>query len=179
MKKSEREIVFNKYGGKCAYCGCYLQKGWHVDHAEPVIRKTKTVHQHWKHEETGEVLHQNEYLKKFRGLNEEAALNGGFSKWRYVERKEVPDGYHRPENHCIENMMPSCQSCNINKHGATIEEFRGYISGYLNSLNLRMVQYKMVKKYGLVEETGKPVVFFFEMFNRDKNDERSVAREAK
>ena len=26
--------MFDKYGGKCAYCGCDLQKGWHVDHVE-------------------------------------------------------------------------------------------------------------------------------------------------
>lgn len=35
MKKQLREEVFNKYGGKCAYCGCELKKGWHVDHIEP------------------------------------------------------------------------------------------------------------------------------------------------
>lgn len=32
MNRANREIVFNKYGGKCAYCGCELEKGWHVDH---------------------------------------------------------------------------------------------------------------------------------------------------
>lgn len=30
-----RQQVFEKYGGKCAYCGCDLQKGWNVDHIEP------------------------------------------------------------------------------------------------------------------------------------------------
>lgn len=30
MNKSERENIFNKYDGKCAYCGCDLVKGWHV-----------------------------------------------------------------------------------------------------------------------------------------------------
>lgn len=38
MKKKDREIIFNKFGGKCAYCGCELQKGWHVDEIEPVRR---------------------------------------------------------------------------------------------------------------------------------------------
>jgi len=38
MKKSERQIVFDKFDGKCAYCGCELQKGWHVDHIEPIVR---------------------------------------------------------------------------------------------------------------------------------------------
>ena len=38
MTKKERELIFNKYNGKCAYCGCELQKGWHVDHIEPIVR---------------------------------------------------------------------------------------------------------------------------------------------
>ena len=38
MNKKERELIFNKYNGKCAYCGCELRKGWHVDHLEPIVR---------------------------------------------------------------------------------------------------------------------------------------------
>ena len=38
MKKSDRELVFKKYDGKCAYCGCELIKGWHADHIEPILR---------------------------------------------------------------------------------------------------------------------------------------------
>jgi hypothetical protein len=38
MKKTDRELIFNKYGGKCAYCGCELEKGWHTDHIEPIVR---------------------------------------------------------------------------------------------------------------------------------------------
>ena len=38
MKAKERDIVFNKHNGKCAYCGCELHKGWHIDHIEPIIR---------------------------------------------------------------------------------------------------------------------------------------------
>jgi 5-methylcytosine-specific restriction endonuclease McrA len=38
MNLKIRAIVFNKYNGKCAYCGCELVKGWHVDHIEPIVR---------------------------------------------------------------------------------------------------------------------------------------------
>ena len=38
MKKTDRELIFNKYDGKCAYCGCELTKGWHADHIEPILR---------------------------------------------------------------------------------------------------------------------------------------------
>lgn len=37
-KKKTRELVFEKYNGRCAYCGCELKKGWHVDEIEPVRR---------------------------------------------------------------------------------------------------------------------------------------------
>jgi hypothetical protein len=124
MKVSERKLVFEKY--ECAYCGCNLQKGWHVDHGEPCRRITRSE---W-----------------VQGLNEMG---------RWVEKLV---GYSNPDSHHIDNYMPSCPSCKINKHGDTIEQFRKNIQGYLNSLNLRMVQYKMAKKYGLVEVTGKEVV---------------------
>ena len=39
--KKDREIIFNKYGGKCSYCGDPLQKGWHVDELLPVKRNHK------------------------------------------------------------------------------------------------------------------------------------------
>ena len=35
---TKREIIYNKFGGKCAYCGCGLQKYWHIDHLLPVVR---------------------------------------------------------------------------------------------------------------------------------------------
>ena len=38
MKKQDRQEIFDKFSGKCAYCGCDLQKGWHVDHIEPIVR---------------------------------------------------------------------------------------------------------------------------------------------
>ena len=37
MNKKTRDLVKRKYNNKCAYCGCDLQKGWHVDHIEPAF----------------------------------------------------------------------------------------------------------------------------------------------
>jgi predicted restriction endonuclease len=47
--KNRRQLIFEKYDGRCAYCGCELQKGWHEDHIEPIIRKAlnlNTQHGH-------------------------------------------------------------------------------------------------------------------------------------
>lgn len=36
--KIDRKAVLAKTGGRCAYCGCELSKGRHVDHVEPIRR---------------------------------------------------------------------------------------------------------------------------------------------
>lgn len=159
MKKADRQKVFDKYGGKCAYCGCELINGWHVDHIEPIGRKYKREEDCWRHTETKKKILCTDY-KTFHALSDEERR-----KWKFKHGELVPAGCEFPERDVIENMLPACASCNINKHGDTIEGFRESIAGYLRSLNLRMVQYKMVKKYGLVEETNKPVIFYFETFN--------------
>lgn len=124
MKKADRQKVFEKFGGRCAYCGCELENGWHVDHFESVGRKLK--------------------------YNPDKG------------RLETTNKMDRPENHCIENMMPSCPSCNRLKHSMELEGFREVIAGFTKSLNSYHNQYKFAKRYGLVEETGKPVIFYFE-----------------
>lgn len=126
MTKKDRELVFNKFGGKCAYCGCGLGKGWHVDELEPCRR-----------------------IHKWDSVNR---------RWQYV-------GMAHPERVHIDNQNPSCPSCNINKHSMSLEEFRESISKYINSLNQYSTQYKIAKRYGLVQETAKPVVFYFETYS--------------
>ena len=119
MKKVDRQMIFNKYAGHCAYCGCELPERWHIDHIKPV-------------------------------------------------RRNLFDGTMKhPENDVEENLMPSCPSCNINKHSLSLEEFRKLISGFINSLNRDSTQYKIAKRYGLVEEIDKPVVFYFETIRAD------------
>ncbi len=56
MTKKDRQTVFDKYGGKCAYCGCELQQGWHIDHIEP-------AYHNWSDEDV------KRHLKQDRGEN--------------------------------------------------------------------------------------------------------------
>ncbi len=123
MKSKDRQKVFDKYDGRCAYCGCALAKGWHVDEIEPVRRQYK---------------------------------------YDYLTRKDVLVGYDHPERFHIDNQNPACASCNINKHSGSLEDFRRLISGFRKHLNEVSTQYKISKRYGLVEEIDKPVVFYFE-----------------
>lgn len=47
LSKKDRKIIHDKFGGKCAYCGCELVKGWHVDEIKPVRRRKKYVNGKW------------------------------------------------------------------------------------------------------------------------------------
>lgn len=60
MTKDERQKVFDKYGGKCAYCGCELTKGWHVDHIEPIVRDHAWNKEKGRFEATGICRKPNE-----------------------------------------------------------------------------------------------------------------------
>ena len=134
-----REIIFNKYGGKCAYCGNKLRKGWHVDEFLPVKRIWK-----YKYDENNK-----------RMLDKDC--------------KPIKEHYmEHPERLNIDNQMPSCPSCNINKHSMNLEDFRGLISGFMNHLNEVNTQYKIAKRYGLIKEIMKPVVFYFETQHESK-----------
>jgi 5-methylcytosine-specific restriction endonuclease McrA len=115
MNKNERQFIFDKYKGKCAYCGVNLTKGWHADHIKPVVRDLK---------QTGTCKN--------------------------------------PQNETLENYNPSCPSCNTQKNSFTLEQFRQNIKNFIDSLNKYNTQYKFAKRYSLLEETGKEVLFYFE-----------------
>jgi 5-methylcytosine-specific restriction endonuclease McrA len=158
----ERDRIKAKFGGKCAYCGEVLSdKGWHVDHKVPIGRNRKHIPSHYRHKVTKVKISYNELPHQW------------WKEHEHIEGKMVPDGCSRPENDTFENKIPACASCNINKHGMSIEEFRQLIEGFINSLNLRMVQYKIAKRYGLIKETGNKVVFYFETFKQQTNETKT------
>ena len=121
MTKNQRQLIFDKYDGKCAYCGCVLVKVWHVDHLKPIRRK--------------------KYKK---------------GECRY------------PQRECMDNCMPACASCNINKHAMKLEQYRQLVEGFMKHLNERNTQYKIAKRFGLVVEQVKPVIFYFEQIEMEK-----------
>jgi len=110
-----RKIIYDKYNGHCAYCGCDLPKIWHIDHLLPLERNPFT----------------------------------GVQKY--------------PERNKIDNLMPSCPSCNNYKHSYSLQEFRRLISDLKTQLE-RFNQYKIAKRYGLVTENDIEVKFYFEIF---------------
>lgn len=117
----KRKLVYDKYGGHCAYCGCTLESKWHMDHLIPVIRCLTTGKPTAKE-------HDN-----------------------------------------IDNLMPACPSCNLDKRSMPLESWRGLIANKVNVLNRDITVYKFAKRFGLVNETGYEVEFYFEKFNDKKN----------
>jgi len=67
-----------------------------------------------------------------------------------------------PERDTLENFMPACPPCNISKHSMTLEVWRGWLAGHVNSLNAYHPIYRLAKRYGLIQETGAHVEFYFE-----------------
>lgn len=80
--------------------------------------------------------------------------------------KLVSGDPHFPERDTMENYMPSCPPCNISKNSMALEVWRGWLAGHVNSLNSYHPIYRLAKKYGLVQETGASVQFYFERIDR-------------
>ena len=56
LNKKQRELLAEKYDGKCAYCGCQLPSRWHADHIEPVVRIAEMYQDdfgQWRQRQTG------------------------------------------------------------------------------------------------------------------------------
>ena len=61
----------------------------------------------------------------------------------------------------ISNLMPSCRACNFRKGMCNIEQFRENLEHGLVCCN-RDFTYRMMVRYGLIEERPHQIVFYFE-----------------
>lgn len=73
----------------------------------------------------------------------------------------------KPNNDRIDNLFPACPQCNLSKGSMSLEEWRGWLAGHVNSLNAYHSIYRLCRAFGLVEETGNRVVFYFERYPQD------------
>ena len=82
-------------------------------------------------------------------------------KWvdgRLVTTQEV----HRPECDTIENLMPACPPCNIDKHTLSLENWRTMLEQRPSVLRSNYATFRSLERFGLIQETREPVVFRFE-----------------
>ena len=68
-------------------------------------------------------------------------------------------------NH-IDNLMPACRVCNKWKSSHDLELFRSEIEAQIERLNSYNSNYRFAKRYDLLVEVNKPVVFYFEKLEK-------------
>ncbi len=62
----------------------------------------------------------------------------------------------------FENYNPSCRRCNLMKSSYPLEVFRENVKGQVEQCNFYSSNYRHAKRFGLVKEIDKNVVFYFE-----------------
>ena len=62
----------------------------------------------------------------------------------------------------LDNLNPACARCNRYKSTMTLQQFRNEIEKQILRLEERSWNYRIARDFGLVEETFKPVRFYFE-----------------
>jgi 5-methylcytosine-specific restriction endonuclease McrA len=78
--------------------------------------------------------------------------------------------YTDKELNDIDNLMPSCRVCNKWKSCHSVEQFRFEIESQLDRLNEYSSNFRLAKKYGLVEEKQQSILFYFEQLKQFTND---------
>jgi 5-methylcytosine-specific restriction endonuclease McrA len=69
----------------------------------------------------------------------------------------------RPHNDTLENMMPSCPPCNIDKHSMSLDSWRRKLEQTLRVLFDSYPTYRHAIRFGLVAESPKQIKFYFEV----------------
>ena len=91
------------------------------------------------------------------------------NSWHVDHVKPIYRGWRvKPESageDTVGNMMPACKRCNLRKSTLSVEQFRSEIEKQTERLKKFSSQYRLALDYGTVEETFKPVVFYFEIRN--------------
>lgn len=106
MNKTDRQKIFNKFDGHCAYHGGKIKLySFQVDHITP---------------------------KHLGGTDD------------------------------VGNLHPACRSCNATKATYTVEQLRKRLQEDVKRLHRDSAKYRILKRFGLIEETGDPVKFYFE-----------------
>ena len=68
------------------------------------------------------------------------------------------------------NLFPSCPRCNNRKNVLTVEGFREEIRLQAERLRRDSPAFRLAEDFGIIEETGNPVVFWFETFKDNKKE---------
>jgi recombinational DNA repair protein RecT len=65
----------------------------------------------------------------------------------------------------IENLVPACAACNIFKGVYDLETWRQEITKQVERTRKKSSNFRFSEAFGLIRETGVPVVFWFEKYD--------------
>lgn len=134
----KRQVIWDKSGGKCWYCGCDLpEKGWHADHFEAIVRSP--------------IITGYEIVKRetYRGID--------MSYKTPIYGAEVTNKELDNEG----NLVPACAPCNIMKGKLSVDGFRRLIVDQKRLL-LKRPFLRNAVRFGVINMSDDPVVFWFE-----------------
>lgn len=64
------------------------------------------------------------------------------------------------------NLLPACRQCNFYKSTFTVEQFRQRLKDVMIPNLQKDFRYKLAVKYGLIEETNKSIIFYYETLEK-------------
>jgi len=79
---------------------------------------------------------------------------------------QAPEGMDRPQNEHIDNYFPACAPCNLFKTVWTVEQFRSEIQAQVSRARAYSANFRVAERFGLIQEVSKPVVFWFEQYDK-------------
>ena len=89
----------------------------------------------------------------------------------HVDSVYKAESLNKQIDNSLDNLNPSCRSCNFYKSIDNIEKFREHIETSLIKKLHKDFNYKMLVKYGLVKEDLHKVRFYFEKLKEEGKDE--------
>jgi len=88
-----------------------------------------------------------------------------FDRYKKNNNYRVPEFLHHlsiDECNHMDNLFPSCRKCNNFKASFDLELFRYELSQQIVRLNKTSANYRTAKRFGQIQETIHPIVFYFE-----------------
>ena len=113
------------------------------------------------------VFTKEERKKVYQKCNGHCAYCGCELKFEDMQIDHVVSLEHHNGTNDMENLLPSCRSCNHYKSTFPLERFRAALERIPSVLERDCVTYQIAKRYGLVVTNKEKVVFYFEQQNKD------------
>lgn len=105
-------------------------------------------------------LNQEERKKIYSKCNGHCAYCGCDLEYKDMQADHVIPLY-RGGADTIDNMLPTCRSCNYYKSTRTAEEFRTYLSGIPQRLHRDSIPYQVAERFGMIK-ADPSVKFWYE-----------------